>query len=62
MCSDTDPRKFLPLVIGSDVLDEVLADTDRPEKNKSGGKAPQSNEVLSFCRLWSAALFRRFCF
>jgi hypothetical protein len=49
-------------VIGSDVLDEVLADTDRPEKNQSGGTAPQSKEVLSFCRLWSAALFRRFGF
>src|SRR5258707_12010937 len=27
------------------------------EKNKSGGKAPQSKDVF-----WSAALFRRFCF
>jgi hypothetical protein len=50
---DTDPGKFLPNLIGSDVLDEVLADTDRPEKNKSSGKAPQSKEVLSFCLSWS---------
>ena len=37
--TDTDPSKFLPTLIGSDVLDEVLADTDRPEKNQSGGKS-----------------------
>jgi hypothetical protein len=39
------------------------------EKNKSGGQAPQSKKVASiveygvmFPLLWTAALFRRFCF
>jgi hypothetical protein len=34
----------------------------RTVENQSGGKAPQSKEVLGFCLLWSAALFRRFYF
>jgi len=51
-------------------LDETagtLADSAHAEElgtfeNKSGDKSPQSKDVLSSSRMWTAALFGSFCF